>query len=289
MKFWQAVTWMEPEQMLEVARFAEAVGFSGLMLGDHGVFPETIRTRYPYSADGKPPMTPDSYYPDCWASIGAMAAVTTRIRFSVGVYVLPLRNVFEVARAAGTLSILSADRFIMGVGTGWMKEEFDVYGVDFRTRGKRYDEMITVLRKLWAGGMVEHHGELIDFPRLQISPAPAQPVPIYMGGAAPVALERTARVADGWIGAGNVPDEVPRILATLAEARERAGRAHLPFEAVFGLSTPPDVDTFLRLEQQGMTTGIAYPFKYALGPLSTLDDKKRVMEDFARRIIEPCR
>jgi len=289
LKFWQAVTWMEPEQMLEVARFAEAVGFSGLMLGDHGVFPETIRTRYPYSADGKPPMTPDSYYPDCWASIGAMAAVTTRIRFSVGVYVLPLRNVFEVARAAGTLSILSADRFIMGVGTGWMKEEFDVYGVDFRTRGKRYDEMITVLRKLWAGGMVEHHGELIDFPRLQISPAPAQPVPIYMGGAAPVALERTARVADGWIGAGNVPDEVPRILATLAEARERAGRAHLPFEAVFGLSTPPDVDTFLRLEQQGMTTGIAYPFKYALGPLSTLDDKKRVMEDFARRIIEPCR
>src|ERR1700677_830505 len=168
LKFWQAVTWMEPEQMLDVARFAEALGFSGLMLGDHGVFPENIRTRYPYSADGKPPMAPDSYYPDCWASIGAMAAVTTRIRFSVGVYVLPLRNVFEVARAAGTLSILSANRFILGVGTGWMKEEFDVYGVDFHTRGKRYDEMITVLRKLWAGGMVEHHGELIDFPRLQI-------------------------------------------------------------------------------------------------------------------------
>jgi probable F420-dependent oxidoreductase len=289
LKFWQAVTWMEPEQMLDVARFAEAVGFSGLMLGDHGVFPENIQTRYPYSADGKPPMTPDSYYPDCWASIGAMAAVTTRIRFSVGVYVLPLRNVFEVARAAGTLSIFSANRFILGVGTGWMKEEFDIYGVDFHTRGRRYEEMIAVLHKLWAGGMVEHHGELIDFPRLQISPAPAQPIPIYMGGAAPVALERTARVADGWIGAGNTPDEVPRILSSLRELRERAGRAHLPFEAVFGLSTPPDVDTFRRLEAQGMTTGIAYPFKYALGPLSALDDKKRVMEDFARRIIEPCR
>lgn len=289
MKFWQAVTWMEPEQMLEVARFAESVGFSGVMLGDHGVFPEDIKSRYPYSADGKPPMTPDSYYPDCWASIGAMAAVTTRIKFSVGVYVLPLRNVFEVARATATLAIFSANRFIFGIGTGWMKDEFDIYGVDFASRGKRYDEMITVLRKLWAGGMVEHHGELIDFPRLQISPAAPQPVPLYMGGAARVALERAARVADGWIGAGNTPEQVPGILSTLRELRDEQGRAHLPFETVFGLSTPPDVDTFRRLEEQGMTTGIAYPFKYSLGNHSTLDEKKRVMEDFARRIIEPCR
>src|ERR1700687_3529728 len=163
---------MEPEQMLEVARFAAAVGFDGVMLGDHGVYPRDVLSRYPYSSDGKPPMTADSYYPDCWASIGAMAAVTTRLRFSVGVYVLPLRNVFEAARATGTLAILSGNRFVFGVGTGWMKDEFDIYGVDFRSRGKRYDEMITVLRKLWEGGMVEHHGEFIDFPPLQISPAP---------------------------------------------------------------------------------------------------------------------
>jgi len=289
MKFWQALTWMEPEQMLEVARFAEAVGFDGVMLGDHGVYPQEIRSRYPYSVDGKPPMTSDSYYPDCWASIGAMAAVTTRLRFSIGVYVLPLRNVFEVARATGTLAILSSNRFLFGIGTGWMKDEFDIYGVGFHDRGKRYDEMITVLRKLWGGGMVEHHGELIDFPLLEISPAPSAPVPIYTGGAARIALERTARTADGWIGAGNKPEEVPGILATLRELRARAGRSHLPFETVIGLSTPPDVDTFRRLEAEGMTTGVAYPFLYSLGRSSTLDQKKRVMEDFARRIIEPCR
>jgi probable F420-dependent oxidoreductase len=288
-KFWQALTWMEPEQMLEVARFAEAVGFDGVMLGDHGVYPRDVLSRYPYSSDGKPPMTADSYYPDCWASIGAMASVTTRLRFSVGVYVLPLRNVFEVARATGTLAILSGNRFVFGVGSGWMKDEFDIYGVDFRSRGKRYGEMITVLRRLWEGGMVEHHGEFIDFPPLQISPAPPQPVPIYMGGAARVALERTARMADGWIGAGNTPEQVPEILATLRGLREQAGRAHLPFETVIGLSTPPDVDTFRRLEEEGMTAGVAYPFKYSLGRSSTLDQKKRVMEEFARRIIEPCR
>ena len=289
MKFWQALTWMEPEQLLEAACIAERVGFDGVMLGDHGVYPRDLQARYPYSPDGKPPMNADSPYPDPWAAIGAMAAVTSRLRFSVGVYVLPLRNPFEVARATGTLAILSNNRFVLGVGAGWMKEEFDIYGVDFHTRGKRFDEMIGVLRKLWAGGMVEHRGVHFDFPALQISPAPPQPVPIYVGGAAPVALARAANTADGWIGAGNTPAEVPGILATLKELRTRAGRTHLPFETVIGLSAAPDPAMFKGLEAHGMTTGVAYPFRYLLGPHSTIVQKKRVMKDFARRIIEPCR
>ena len=138
-----------------------------------------------------------------------MAAVTRRLRFSVAVYVLPLRNPFEVARATGTLAILSGNRFILGAGIGWMKEEFDIYGVDFRTRGKRFDEYLDVLQLLWRGGMVEYHGTHFDFPPLQISPAPDAPVPIFLGGASTAALARTARKADGWIGAGNTPDEVP--------------------------------------------------------------------------------
>ena len=196
-------------------------------------------------------MQADAWYPDCWASIGAMAAVTQRLRFSVAVYVLPLRNPFEVARATGTLAILSSNRFILGAGTGWMKEEFDIYGVDFRSRGKRFDEYLDVLRLLWRGGMVEYHGQHFDFPPLQISPAPHAPVPIFLGGAAPVALERAARKADGWIGAGNLPDEVPALLAEFARLRQAAGRDHLPFETVIGLKTPPDLATFQRLEAAG--------------------------------------
>ena len=195
MKFWQMLTWMEPEQILEVSRFAEDLGFEGVMLGDHGVFPRDVKTPYPYSRDGKPPMAADAWYPDCWATIGAISAVTQRIRFAVAVYVLPLRNIFEVARATGTLALLSNDRFILGAGIGWMKDEFEIYGVDFHTRGRRFDEQIEVLRKLWAGGMVEHHGELIDFPPLQISPAPRNTVPIFTGGAAPVASLATSNAA----------------------------------------------------------------------------------------------
>jgi probable F420-dependent oxidoreductase len=172
-------------------------------------------------------MQADAWYPDCWASIGAMAAVTQRLRFSVAVYVLPLRNPFEVARATGTLAILSGNRFILGAGTGWMKEEFDIYGVDFKSRGKRFDEYLDVLRLLWRGGMVEYHGQHFDFPALQISPAPQAPVPIFLGGAAPVALERAARKADGWIGAGNLPEEVPA-LARGVHAAAQGGRTRPP-------------------------------------------------------------
>ena len=287
MKFWQMLTWMEPEQILEVARFAEEVGFEGVMLGDHGVFPLEVKATYPYSADGKPPMAADAWYPDCWATIGAISAVTRRIRFAVAVYVLPLRNVFEVARATGTLAILSNNRFILGVGIGWMKDEFDIYGVDFHTRGKRFDEQLDVLRKLWGGGMVEHHGALIDFPPLQISPAPQRTVPIFTGGASPVALKRAAVKADGWIGAGNTPAEVPGLLAEFRRLRREAGREQLPFETVIGLSTPPDLATFQRLDEAGMSGGVSYPFTFTAGERSTLDDKKRVMEDFARRFIRP--
>jgi probable F420-dependent oxidoreductase len=287
MKFWQMLTWMEPEQILEVSRFAEEVGFAGVMLGDHGVFPREVKSPYPYSADGKPPMAPDSWYPDCWATIGAISAVTRRLRFGVAVYVLPLRNVFEVARATGTLAILSGNRFILGAGIGWMKDEFEIYGEDFHTRGKRFDEMLDALGKLWAGGMVEHHGQYIDFPALQISPAPSQPVPLFIGGSSPVALKRAATRAQGWIGAGNTPEEVPQILAELARLRHEAGRGAEPFETIIGLKAPPELATFQRLEALGMTDGVSYPFTFTAGKVSSVDDKKRVMEDFARRFIRP--
>lgn len=289
MKFWQALTWVETDQLIEAARFAEEVGFDGVMLADHGVFPRDVRSPYPYASDGAPPMNPDAHYPDCWATLGALAAATKRLRFSISIYVLPLRNVFEVARATGTIAILSQNRFALGVGIGWMKEEFDVYGVDFKTRGSRCDEMIEVLHELWRGGMVEHHGRHFDFPALQIAPAPDRPVPIWMGGSSEPALRRTARLCDGWIGAGDMPEEVPGLLAKLDRMRREAGRADRPFETVIGLKTPPDVETFKRLEQHGMTTGISYPFKFALGERSSLDAKKRLMEDFAEKIIRPCR
>ncbi len=287
MKFWQMVPWVETEQLVEIAKFAEAVGFHGVMNADHAIYPEMMKAPYPYSPTGKPLMSPDWPYPDCWTTIAAMATATTKLRFSTAVYVLPLRNVFEVAKATGTLAILSQNRFILGAGIGWMKDEFDIYGVDFHTRGARMSEMIGVLRQLWAGGMVAHHGKFFDFEALQIAPAPERAVPIYLGGSSAPALQRTAAVADGWIGNGNAPDEVPPLLAELTRLRREAGRENLPFDTVIGLSTPPDLDTFKRLADAGMTDGVSYPFYFSLGLRSSLDDKKQVMEAFATQFIQP--
>jgi len=286
MKFWQAITWAETEQLTEIARFAEEMGFHGLMSGDHAVYPESIVPNYPYSESGVPPMQPDDEYPDQTAIFAAMAAVTSKLLFTCGVYVLPLRNPHEVARASATLAILSDNRFILGVGIGWMKEEFDIYGVDFHQRGKITDEIIEVLQSLWSGQMVEYHGAHFDFPRVQLSPAPSTHPPIYVGGSSEIALRRAARVGGGYIGAGTAPDDVGPLLQRLNELRQEYGRDHLPFEAMIGISASPSLTLYQRLADRGLESTVAPPIQYALGKKhSTVDEKKQFMETYAESIM----
>jgi len=287
MKFWQAIAWVEPDQLIPIAKFAEEVGFEGVMSADHAVYPEQVKAIYPYSQDGKPPMDHNSPYPDCWVTIAAMAAATTRLKFSTAIYVLPLRNVFEVAKATGSLSLMSDNRFILGAGAGWMKDEFDIYGVPFERRGAIMEEMIDVMRKLWSGGMVEHRGEFLDFPRLEINPAPQTNVPVYLSGSSPIALKRAARCADGWIGPGNTVDEVATILEQFSRLRREAGREHKPFDTIIPLTEPAEPDTLRQLEEKGMTASVNFPFALSIGQKSSLDDKKRAMENFANAVIEP--
>jgi probable F420-dependent oxidoreductase len=283
-KFWQALIWMEPEHLVPCAQFAEELGFDGVFVADHAVYPKTVTSTYPASPDGKAPMQPHWPYPDCWAAIGVMAGATKTLKFSVSVYVLPARNPLEVAKATGTLALLSNNRFRLGIGVGWMKEEFDIYGVDFHTRGKRNDEMMEVMRKVWAGGMVEHHGRFFDFPPLQIAPAPTEQIPIWVGGSSAAGMKRAAYLGDGWLGDSTTTD-VPALIAELNRLRNEAGRSHLPFEFIVPVNEPPTLDLFKRLRDQGVTVGTSVPFMMELGLSSTLDQKKRIMERFATQII----
>ncbi len=286
MKFWQVVSFCEPEQLVEVARAAEEAGFHGVLLSDHLFYPEKLVSRYPYSADGKPGFDGSTPFPDPWAAISAMAAATARLRFGTMVYILPLRNPLEVAKATGTAAVLSGNRVMLGCGAGWIREEFDVLGVDFATRGKRFNEAIEVLHKLWSGDPVEHHGTFFDFPRIQMSPAPGRSLPIYVGGTSRVALRRAAQLGDGWIGTGQAPEEVPALLQTLREFRERAGREAEPFETIVPITVPPEIDLLRRLEQEsGMSATTSYPFSYTIGPSSTIDQKRDLMMRFGGDVI----
>ena len=247
MKFWQVVSFTEPEQLLDVAREVEDAGFHGILLSDHLFFPEKLASRYPYSPDGRPGFEATTPFPDPWATIAALAARTTRLRFATMVYILPLRHPLEVAKTVGTVALLSGGRVALGCGAGWIREEYDALGVDFATRGRRFDEMIGVLRALWESGAVEHHGRFFDLPRLSMSPAPGTSIPIWVGGLAPAAL---------------------------------------PFETIVPLAAPPDPDVLRRLEEEhGMTATTAWPFTYTIGARSTLQAKRAWLRRFADQVI----
>ena len=290
MKFWQVVSFTEPDQLIEVAVAAEEAGFDGVLLSDHLFFPGKLESRYPYSEDGAPGFDGTTPFPDPWTTISAMATATTTLQFSTMVYILPLRNPFEVAKSLGTSAILSNNRVALGSGAGWIKEEFDILGIDFKQRGKRYNEIIEVLRKLWSGNMVEHHGEFFDFGPVQMSPAPTEPIPIYIGGLSKAAMRRAARLGNGWFGTGQDPSEVPDLLQTLRAFRREAGRESEHFETIIPLTTPPDIDTLKKLEEEyGMTATVSYPFTYTVGPQSTLQAKRDYMRGFADHIIAKLR
>ncbi len=257
------------------------------MGGDHALWPKALKPTYPYSESGYPPQDEESEYPDPWVSIAAMAASTTTLKFTTGVYVLPLRNPIDVAKATATLSIISDGRFILGAGAGWMKEEFDVYGVDFSTRGKRLDECIEAIQILWKNALVEYHGQFVDFPLIRLVPSPSKPIPIYIGGDNDRALRRAAKYGDGWIGAGNTPDAVPSILEKINTLRTEYGRGESTFETIVGLYAEQSVELLKSLQGKGMTSTVNMPFEYSLGKNSSIDQKKRVMEQYAKNIIIP--
>src|SRR5258706_10630062 len=131
MKFWQAVSFTEPEQLVEIAKLAEQAGFEGILVSDHLFHPEKIASKYPYTPDGVPGFHAETPWPEPFAAAAAMAAVTTRLRFATMVYILPLRHPVEVAKACATLDVLSGGPLVPGAGAGRMKKEFGHLGGGF--------------------------------------------------------------------------------------------------------------------------------------------------------------
>lgn len=254
MKFAQAMIGAAPRHWPRLAAACEQAGFDSVAVSDHVVYPSYLSSKYPYTPDGTPLFSPDEDWPDPWVAIGAMSSVTTTLKFITNVYVLPLRNPFVVAKAVGTAAYLSDGRVGLGIGAGWMEEEFTLLEQPFARRGKRMDEMVEVIRTLWSGGMVEHHGEFYDFDPVEMRPAPPGPVPIYVGGHSDVAFRRAARLGDGWLGVHYQVDELLGYCTQLQQAREDAGTADRPFEIIASPLAVPTPDLIEELEAAGVTT-----------------------------------
>lgn len=240
------------EDMPALARAAEDAGVESLWLSEHLVWPETTASPYPYSADGQPPVGKDIPWHDPWVLLAWIAAQTTRIKLGTSVYILPLREPHVTARAVGTLDVVSGGRAILGVGVGWMAEEFEAAGQSFAGRGRRTDEIIEVLRRLWSEDPVGHEGEHYRFAPVHFQPKPPQGagLPIVVGGESAPALRRAARLGDGWIGMiGHTPESAAERVAELTAMRAEYGRADQAFEVTLGMPsdlTPADAQALLR-------------------------------------------
>jgi probable F420-dependent oxidoreductase len=204
--------------------------------------------------------TPDTAWPDSWVLIGAMAAVTTRLRFSNAVYVAPARPLLEVAKQVATASVISEGRVSLAVGIGWMREEFELMGQEFGNRGKRLDEMIPALRALWQGGWVSWAGHFYEVPELMIEPHPTEPVPIWCGGESDAALRRAARLCDGWVGYAYGWNAAVQYAERLNAFRREYGREREPFDIMLALLEQPTPDLFKRAEEVGITAVMCSPW-----------------------------
>jgi probable F420-dependent oxidoreductase len=239
----------DPHEYAPVAQAAEREGFEAIWLGDHLISPVGYGSDYPYSPTGGPGHAVDTPMLDVWVNAAHLAAHTTTLKLGSGVLVLPLRSPFVTARAVASAQLLSGGRIVLGIGTGWLREEFDAVGEDFDARGRRTDEAIGILRRLWSGEVVEHDGESYSFGKVQFVPA-VDPPPIVIGGISKPALRRAARLGDGWYG-----PSVPLEQSVGARDAIAAQRAELGRDGEFAywarVPVPVERDEVLRFRAAG--------------------------------------
>ena len=274
------------DQIIELAQTAEEHGFAAIALPDSLFYMQQAAEKYPYTPDGGRFWTPESPWPDPLVAAGAIGAATRTIRSYTQVLKLASRNPLLLARQLLTVAALTGNRFGLGVGVGWSPEETRWCGAPWEGRGRRVDEMLEVIKLVLGGGMVEYHGEFFDFDPLQVSPAPTERVPIYVGGHTDVALRRAARVGDGWTSAMIKFADLVDIIGRLRKLRAEYGRADRPFEIQAVCIDRVGNDGYREQFDAGVTEIIVVPWLfYGVGFDGDLQAKKDGIKRFADETI----
>jgi len=222
---------------LDICRRAEDAGFESLWGGEHVVLPDSFASKYPYTEDGKIPAEPDTPIPDPLIWLAFAAAATRTLRLGTCILIVPQRNPLVLAKELATLDQLSGGRVELGLGVGWLKEEFDALGIPWQRRGARNDEYIAAMRALWSGPHAEFHGEFVDFDPATCSPRPVNgSIPIIVGGDSDAALQRAVRIADGYFPGEGDSQRLSALLDRLRQAAEKADRdpAGIEINTIFG-------------------------------------------------------
>ena len=271
MKFYVSCAFSKTSEVVEIAKAADDLGYEGLGIPDHVVNLETLATPYPYTPDGERRWQPFTDWPDPWVLVGALAQATQRLKFLTTVYIPAMRDPYSAAKAIGTAAYLADGRVELGIGVGWCEEEFTLMGQQFAKRGKRTDEMIELMRRLWEPGWTEFDGEFYQTPRLEMTPTPP-PIPVYSGGLSDIALRRAARY-DGWIGDLLTTDRVIASIARIRDLRAEKGLGMDDFTVITPLADAFTPEQYARAEAGGVSAVLTAPWMFYCGPDATLADK----------------
>ena len=251
MRFHYGESMTRPEYYVPLARAAERAGFDGFTIPDSLCYPQRSDTRYAYSDDGGRHFLENKAFPETFMLAATLAAVTTRLELTSNVIKLPVRPPVYSAKLASTLACLSEGRFNFGVGLSVWPEDYEVMGVPWERRGRRFDECISIIRGLTRGGYFEFHGEFYDIAPIKLNPVAPQPIPILIGGHSDAALKRAA-LNDGWMYAGGGIEAMHPLLAKL-RAFQNDVDTKRPFRVFAVEMGSPSFDALRRYEDVGVT------------------------------------
>ena len=271
---------VQPEEATFLAKSCEEAGVESLWTVEHVAVPTGYVAQYPYSADGRMPGPEDSAIPDPLLWLAYVAAATSKIRLATGILILPQRHPIYVAKEIATLDLLSKGRALLGIGIGWMEDEFRALGIPFDERGARLLGARDALRTLWKPGAHAFKSDHYAWEALESNPKPVQPggVPIVVGGHVLGAARRAARVGDGFFPMKTGGGRLGELLEAMSSECARIGRD--PAKIEISASLPgPDLDAIRRLEDQGVS-------RLVMGPPGFGRDALRAgLDKFASNVI----
>jgi probable F420-dependent oxidoreductase len=285
-----------PETLARLARRAEEHGIDSVWVSDHLVAPTGVASVYPY--DRRPQPTPgdmgviEEFYEPV-TTLAWLAAATRTVRLGISAYVMPYRHPVVTAKQVATLDRLSGGRVILGIGVGWLAEEFAALGVPFARRGRRTEDYVAVCKALWAGGVATFDGETIRLPPVRTGPRPAQSPhpPLWIAGNSARAIDRAARIGDGWHAIDFTPEELRPLAHRAREAARAAGTPSFTVSLRKGVlpGGPPgrplygDRDAIRRDLDAYRAAGLDY-LVAGLRRASSADDAERALDDVARAL-----
>lgn len=260
--FANAGPWGLPDNAVALAEAAEEFGIESLWTVEHVVVPKGYQSSYPYSSSGRMPGGEDAPIPDPLIWLSYVAARSTTIRLCTGVVILPQRNPLVLAKEVATLDVLSGGRVTLGVGVGWLQEEFDAIGVPFAERGARTDDAIGALRAAWSQSPASYDSEFQPFKDVHVRPGPVQPggIPIVIGGHSPAAARRAGRLGDGFFPARGDLKMLPELLRTMRDTAAEHGRDPAAIEVTTGGAM--DLDGVRRYADAGVHRLVIPPLAF---------------------------